>query len=306
MDTRRLMLLRELADRGSVTAVAEAAHLTPSAVSQQLQVLEREAGAVLTERSGRGLTLTAHGRALAETARALAVAIERTDALWADYVSTPRGEVSLWLFPSAGEMLLPGLLRRAADIRGLELRCSDHGDSSSLTALAADHDLVVIDSPAIDPAWAAAGLATVPLLTEPLDVAMAAAHPLAAKRSLSPEEVVDQPWIGVPPQLPFDQVLHDIQSAAGRRARIIQRIADNGIVEALVAAGHGLAILPRFTTADRENGVVTRPLRGVRAERRIVALARDDRLERPSVRAVLDALSAQAAEVSAAHRGVGG
>lgn len=301
MDVRRLMLLRELADRGSVTAVALAEHLTPSAVSQQLQALEREAGIALTERSGRGLALTAHGRALAETARALAVALERTDALWADYVSTPRGEVSLWLFPSAGEMLLPGLLRRAAAIRGLELRCSDHGDPGSLTALAADHDLVLIDAPALDPAWAEAGLRTVPLLTEPLDVAMPAAHPLATKRSLRPEDVVDEPWIGVPPQLPFDQVLENIQSAAGRRARIIQRVADNGIVEALVAAGHGLAILPRFTTGDRQNGIVTRPLREVRAQRRVVVLVREDRLERLSVRAVLDALVAEAAEFARAH-----
>ena len=54
MDVRRLGLLRELADRGTVTAVAQALHLTPSAVSQQLKALEREAGVALTERSGAG------------------------------------------------------------------------------------------------------------------------------------------------------------------------------------------------------------------------------------------------------------
>ena len=63
MDVQRLELLRELAERGSVTAVARATHRTPSAVSQQLKVLEREAGLPLTERSGRGMVLTDAGRA---------------------------------------------------------------------------------------------------------------------------------------------------------------------------------------------------------------------------------------------------
>ena len=69
MDVRRLELLRELSERGTVTAVALATHRTPSAVSQQLKALEREAGMPLTERAGRGLRLTGAGRALAETAK---------------------------------------------------------------------------------------------------------------------------------------------------------------------------------------------------------------------------------------------
>ena len=68
MDVRRLELLRELADRGSITAVAHATNRTASAVSQQLKILEREAGVPLTERSGRGVILTSAGRALARTA----------------------------------------------------------------------------------------------------------------------------------------------------------------------------------------------------------------------------------------------
>ena len=77
MDVRRLDLLRELAERGSVTAVAEATGRTPSAVSQQLKVLEREAGMPLTERSGRGLVLTSAGHALARSATDVAIALER-------------------------------------------------------------------------------------------------------------------------------------------------------------------------------------------------------------------------------------
>ena len=75
MDVRRLGLLRELAQRGSVTAVARAMHLTPSAVSQQLKALEREAGVALLQRSGRGIALTPPGRVLADTARDLALSL---------------------------------------------------------------------------------------------------------------------------------------------------------------------------------------------------------------------------------------
>ena len=91
MDVRRLELLRELAERGSITAVAAATHRTPSAVSQQLKVLEREAGIALTERAGRGIRLTGAGRALARTATDVAVALERADALWENFKSAPQG-----------------------------------------------------------------------------------------------------------------------------------------------------------------------------------------------------------------------
>jgi DNA-binding transcriptional LysR family regulator len=108
MDVHRLELLRELSDRGSITAVAEATNRTVSAVSQQLKVLEREAGIPLTERSGRGIVLTGAGRMLAETARDVAVALERADAVWEEFKQQPRGEVSITMFPTGAQMMLPG------------------------------------------------------------------------------------------------------------------------------------------------------------------------------------------------------
>ena len=110
MDVRRLELLRELAERGSITAVAAATNRTSSAVSQQLKVLEREAGIPLTERRGRGIVLTGAGRMLAQTATDVAVALERADAVWNDFKQAPRGDVTLTIFPTGGQMLLPGLL----------------------------------------------------------------------------------------------------------------------------------------------------------------------------------------------------
>src|ERR671939_390146 len=71
LDLRRLRLLRELSERGTIAAVADALQFTPSAVSQQLAMLEREAGVPLLERAGRGVRLTDPGRVLVEHADAL-------------------------------------------------------------------------------------------------------------------------------------------------------------------------------------------------------------------------------------------
>jgi len=302
MDVRRLELLRELAERGSITAVAAATNRTSSAVSQQLKVLEREAGIPLTERHGRGVVLTGAGRMLAQTATDVAVALERADALWNDFKQAPTGRVTLTIFATGGQMLLPGLLSAVRDVPGLELSCSDQDpllpDFADLTP---DFDIVVADAPAILPSWRERGLAVVPLMTEPLDVALPEGHPLSEKKSLSPKDLVDETWIGVPSGFPFDRILRQIETANGTPARIIQRFVDNGIVESIVAGGLGIAILPRFTTRDHENGLVTRPLTGVRAERKISALMRPDRAERPSVRLVVEALRSEAARFQAEH-----
>jgi len=302
MDIRRLELLRELAERGSVTAVAKATHRTASAISQQLKILEREAGVPLTERAGRGIQLTSAGRALARTATDVATAIERAEALWEDFRSQPRGEVTLVIFPTGGQMLLPGLLSTIDGMPGLTLHAGDlDSHVTDIADLTADYDIVVADSPGILPSWAERGLTVVPLMREPLDIALPEGHSLGDRTSLSPSDLADQTWIGTPAGLPFDRILRGIELANGTPAHIVQRFADNGIVESLVAAGHGIAILPRYTTRDRENGLITRPLTGVRASRLISVLMRPDRAERPSIRVVVEALRDEAARFEAEH-----
>jgi len=305
MDVRRLELLRELAERGSITAVATATNRTASAVSQQLKVLEREAGIALTERRGRGIVLTGAGRVLAETATEVAVALERADALWEDFKQAPRGTVSLTTFPTGGQMLLPGVLSAVAAVPGLTLTCSDQDpllpDFADLTP---DFDIVVADAPGVMPSWRDRGLTVVRLMTEPLDVALPEDHPLAAKASISPRDVIDETWIGSPEGFPFDRIVRQVEAINGSPARVSQRFTDNGIMESIVAAGHGIAILPRYTTRDHENGLVTRPLSGIKSQRLITALLRPDRAERPSVRVVVDALRAEAARVQREHEPV--
>jgi DNA-binding transcriptional LysR family regulator len=187
---------------------------------------------------------------------------------------------------------MPGLVLHARDLD------SHVTDIANLTS---DFDVVVADSPGVLPSWAERGITVVQLMREPLDIAMPEGHPLGDRAVLTPADLADETWIGTPQGLPFDRILRGIEAANGTPARVIQRFADNGIVESLVAAGHGIAILPRFTTRDRENGLITRPLRGVRASRLISALLRPDRAERPSVRAVVEALRAEAERFEGEH-----
>jgi DNA-binding transcriptional LysR family regulator len=305
MDTRRLELLRELSERGTVGAVADAMHITASAVSQQLKVLEREAGYTLIEPAGRGVALTVAGRALAQMATEVAVAVARAEGQWREYMERPGGQVRIATFQTGGEMLLPGLFTRMAPVPEVELVVSDvMGHVVDFAQLVPDHDLVISDSPTTESSWIERNLRVVPLMTEPLDVALPEDHRLARKASLSPSDVVGESWIGVPKDYPFDHVLGQVVAATGEPVRVIQRLADNGIVESLVAAGHGIAILPRFTTRDHRNGLVTRPLVGIRARREISAVLRPDRFERPSVRLVVQALREEARAVADAHGSV--
>jgi len=302
MDVRKLHLLRELAERGTIGAVADAVNVTPSAVSQQLKSLEKEAGYQLIVPAGRGVELTVAGRALAQTATEIAVAIEKAEGRWREFMAQPSGEVRVVTFQTGGEMLLPGLLDRMVEVPEVELVVSDViGNVVDYADLTPDHDIVLADTVATSASWHDRGLQVVPLMVEPLDVALPEDHRLAKKASLSPKDVVGETWIGVPHDFPYDGVLQRVVAATGEPVKVAQRLSENGIVEALVAAGHGIAILPRFTTRDRENGLVTRPLVGIRARRDISALLRPDRFERPSVRLVVQALRDEGRKVADTH-----
>lgn len=303
LDVQRLELLRELAERHSVTAVAKATHRTPSAVSQQLKVLEREAGLPLTERSGRGLVLTDAGRALATSAADIAVALERATAVWDEFRNHATGDVSVVTFPTAGQMLLPGALQELAEVDGLIVHCTDMDpELADFPALTADFDIVLAHTMRGQPAWGGRGLRVVPLMSEPLDVGMPADHRLAGRASVGATDVVGETWIGVPIGFPFERILHEIEQQTGERADVTQRIADLRMIEAFITAGLGIALMPRYTSGGGQSDeLVLKPLRGVDAERQIVALMRPDRAERLAVRTVVDVLRAQAARVQAQH-----
>lgn len=300
MDVRHLELLRELADRGSITAVAQATHRTASAVSQQLKAAQRQAGMALVEHHGRGLRLTDAGRVLAEAGADVGTAVAAAQARWDAFRAHPTGTVSLAVLPSAAAVLLPQTLR-AAQAEGIVVESHDVDIAEARFAeLTRDHDVVVAHSLSGPRPAGTEGLTVVPLAREPIDVAVAADHPLAAVEEVSAAQAAEFAWYGVPRDYPFDTVLQEIARAAGAELRILQRLRDNRLMEALVADGSGLALLPRFTSPVTPTTTL-RPLADVDARRHISAIMRPDRAERLAVRRVVAALREAGAEAEARH-----
>ncbi|MGN6446034.1 LysR family transcriptional regulator [Amnibacterium sp.] len=298
MDVGRLEVLRELKLRGSVTAVAQATHRTPSAVSQQLKTLEREVGAPLTERDGRGLVLTPAGDALARAAADVVVALARAEETWRSYLGSPEGRVDLATFPTGGRMFLPPLLQAARATPGLEIVATDVDPvRADFAAIVPDYDVVLAHAVGPAPSWDDPDLLSVRLVDEPLDVALPVGHPLAEREEVTPAEIAGDPWIGVPEEFPYERLLQEIERVAGSALRIVQRFSDTRVTESLVAAGVGLAVLPRFTSGGEGSGVVLRPLAQLAPTRRIAALLRRETAERPSVRLVLETLRSIAADL---------
>lgn len=297
MDPRHLDLLRELADRHSVTAVAEATHRTPSAVSQQLRTAQRELGGIpLVEPHGRGVRLTEAGRLLADGGRDLARTIAQVQARWDAYLGSASGTVRLAALPSAAAVLLPEVLNRLADT-AVSLECTDVDIAESeYPGLVADHDIVVGHSFTGPVPAGAEHLVTAALLREPLDIAMAADHVLATKARVTAQDLVLHEWYGVPLGYPFDDLRIAVETVTGTPVRVVQRLLDNRLIEALVASGDRVAVLPRYSTTPGA-GIVLRPVHGMDAARWIVAILRPDRAERLAVRTVLDALRAVGREV---------
>ncbi|MFX4285186.1 LysR family transcriptional regulator [Janibacter sp. G349] len=285
MDIRHLELLRDLRERGSLAAVAAATHRTPSALSQQLRTAQRAAGTPLVEPHGRGLRLTEAGELLADGADEVAAAIARVDSRLSEHRGRPTGRVSVAGLPSGLTALLPGALVLLADsdvelsIDDLDLAEHDYARA------AADADIVVAHSLTSEVPVGSEGLVATVLTREPLDVAVPPDHRLARRATLRPQDVVDETWLAVPEHYPFDTVLQRVEAACGRGLYRRLRLRDNHLVAALVAAGEGLALLPRYTTRTADEFALV-PLVGVPSARWIVALSRPDRAERAAVRLV--------------------
>ncbi|BBH67635.1 LysR family transcriptional regulator [Actinoplanes sp. OR16] len=290
MDLHHLRLLRELGDRGSVAAVAEALHITPSAVSQQLKVLQRSARVPLTERRGRRLVLTGAGRALAAAAVEIWTALDRADRVLTTYLEDPESPVSVAAFHSAALAYFPNLITESPPVI-----CADEDVAhADFPALVADYDLVIAHRLAHSPPWPADRVTVVPLVHEPLYVAMPIGHPLAAKATVTVSDVSDERWISVHDGFPLQGVLAAIGALAGRPLDVAHRINDFTVAAAVVAAGGGLALLPGYTSVP-DPRLALRPLADLPAGRHIDVLTRPETLHRASVRAVLDRLRAIAA-----------
>lgn len=291
MDLHQLYLLRELGDRGSVAAVARAFYVTPSAVSQQLAALQRTTPVPLTRKQGRALVLTGAGQALARAAVRVASAMAAAEHAVHQYVEDPAAQVSVTGFHSAGLAYFPALLQAMAADDAPVLSCYDHDVAQEdFPALTADFDLVIAHRLEHTRPWPET-VEVVPLVREPLDVAVAAHHRLADQAHASPADLVGEHWVSVHDGFPLDQALHLLGAATSQPVEITHRINEFFVTSAVVATGQAIALMPRYTAAAPADArIVLKPLKGLPLARNIDVLARPEALQRSAAHTVLTTL----------------
>ncbi|MEU4335333.1 LysR family transcriptional regulator [Micromonospora lupini] len=266
LDVRRLILLRDLARLGTIAAVAQAHGYTPSAVSQQLAALQREAGTRLLERTGRRVGLTSTATALVQHTEVILAALEAADATVAAARTGLRGRVRIGAFPSAVRTLLPAaLVTLARDHPALDLMISELdpvGMPAALRSRRLDvallHDYDIAPTPP-DPALdSIALLEETVFLAVPRDAAGSGAADDTAAGPISGAR--DAQWIiGSPGTLCHSVALHACQ-LAGFTPAVRHHADDFTAMLALVAAGQGVALIPQLAIAQPSPQVQLLPL----------------------------------------------
>jgi len=254
LDVRRLRLLRDLAQLGTIAAVAKSHTYTPSAVSQQLAALEREAGVALLARTGRGVSLTPAGAVLVRHAEAVLAALEEADAALAAARADLAGPLRIGAFPSAVTTLLAGaLVALGEDHPALELTVTELDPVAVPVAIRESRlDVALTHDYTIMPSEPDEALDAVPLLEETVF--------LAVPQRPQPLDPRSAPWIVGSPGTVCHAVALQVCRADGYSPRIRHHADDFGAVLALVAAGQGVAIVPQLAADRPPDGVRLEPL----------------------------------------------
>jgi len=303
LDVRRLRLLRELAHRGTIAAVAEALAFTPSAVSQQLSALEREAGLPLLERSGRRVVLTPAGHNLVRHAEVVLAQLERAAADLAGARQGLSGPLRIGTFPSAGRTMIPAALTvLAGQHPGLEPMVCEIDPAGVADALrAGELEVALIHEYDFAAARPEPGLDTEPLCTEAMYLASAAPLPAGPPPGTAASAIGrcrHAPWITATPGTLCHQMTLHACRAAGFTPHVRHQVDDFAATLALVAAGQGVALVPQLGLDGPLTQIV---LTGVPLNRRTSIAYRSGAGSHPAMTALTAALrSAVPAELGTA------
>jgi DNA-binding transcriptional LysR family regulator len=304
-------MLHEFATRGSIARTADALGYTPSAVSQQLAVLEREAGTPLLDRTARSAGLTDAGRRLAIHAERILAMVEEAEADLSAQAAQPSGRVVVTAFPSAAVAFAPALARslRAHPRLSLLLRQSSPAEGLQLVRTG-EVEVAIVDD------WTGRLAANLNgpdanehgqgvlsyyhLVRDPLVLVVARGH-----RAADPDRPVDlralrnEPWLAAPSGEPSRRATDRLLAAVGLTPPVPSEFEGLGTVANLVARGLGIAIMPRLAVGAYERRLVVRELpAGLDLARDVFAVARTASMLRPSVAVILSSLRGAARSMS--------
>lgn len=286
----RLQLLREVARRGTIKAAALAMSVTPSAVSQQLRILEAEAGVPLLERHGRLVRLTEAGQRLVRHADAIAAALAEAESELATARDGIAGTLRVAAFPTAARALLPSAIAslggRHPDLR-VTLR--DLETHESVAALAVDDvDLAVVDEYDESTRIGEHGLDVLDLLRDPIHVALPPGR-VEGGGPLRLADLRDEAWIMDTEASSIYQAVLRACRLSGFEPHVRSQCKDYSVIIALVEAGLGVAVLPGLALRDRPMRAVVVPV-DPPLERRVMVAVKPERRRHPAVAAMVEEL----------------
>jgi DNA-binding transcriptional LysR family regulator len=275
LDVRRLRVLREVALRGSIAGAAEALRFTPSAVSQQVAKLEREAGVPLVERGPRSVSLTPAGWRLVDHAEAILDRLARAELELRSLAGEPPA-LRLGAITTAAVGIVPDALVRFGAARpDVEVTVTEADPLASLARLPTrELDLAIVFEYDYVPLPSDARIVFEVLLEEPLRVVLPASHPLAKRRAVRLADLADETWIHSTLRSSCRPFTERACRAAGFEPRIRFEFDDYAAMQNLVASGAGVALAPDLGLTRLSPGVAARPI-AFGPKRRILAAYRD-------------------------------
>jgi DNA-binding transcriptional LysR family regulator len=292
LEPRRLAVLREFAAQGTIARAAEALDFTPSAVSQQLAALQREAGVPLLRKVGRRLELTEAGRALVARAAELLDHVERVEAELAAQAGEVRGTVRVAAFQTAARALVvPALDRLAKDHPQLQVRLLEEEAEVSLPLLARGGvEVAVAEEYGHAPRPRSAQVRREYLAPDEMLLALPPGHPAAGAETVDLRSLADAAWTTTRRGTAYADMLTRLCRAVGRfEPKIRHRANDMHLLLDLVAHGC-VAVVPALGRPEGDPRVAVRRMTGERFSRGIFVAVRESDRARPSTAAVVAAL----------------
>lgn len=298
-EVRRLRLLAQLAEHGTIAATARVCSLTPSAVSQQLALLEREVATPLLVRNGRRLVLTEAARSLVGRTEKILELLEEARADVAEHASGVRGVLTLAAFPTAARALVPGAIARCrADHPDLRVRLLEEQTSEAVSDLKVGAiDLALICEYNLLPRVRDAGVEVLPLMEEP----MLAALPSGLRDGAGPlalAELADQPWIAAHRDDELRAMLESACGIAGFTPELDYTSSDYTVIFALVEAGLGVSLVPRLSLESMSTDIQLREIAEPELSRIVSVAVRAGSRRSPPIATVLRALREVTADVA--------
>ncbi len=292
----RLQVLCEVVSRGSFSAAAEALSYTQSAVSQSIARLEAETGATLVVRDRRGIRPTAAGATLVEHAEAIFAQVEAAEADIEAVLGVRAGRLRVASFPSAGATLMPLAVARFRHAHPDVALTLAEGEPEEIAPRlrAGEFDLALLFEFPGTRERPGVGLRPVKLLDDPMHVALPAEHPLVSKPALSLADLAEQQWVQTSAASPCAR--HVVRScvAAGFEPDVAFESDDYETVQGLVAAGVGVALIPRLALTRVHSDIVVRELAPQSPARKVTVATTSE----PGVAPAADSMIAVLREVS--------